>query len=520
MTRARPARRPLLPPSAGAAPSTHHADANRRGAPALRAPAPPAAPSPSPPLAATPPSDLAHDGHVDPRPLRLARHVLAAAAQGSALVVKVRGTLYRAPTLHKAACYADDECVAVGQGGADAVATRGDAGCDNRRAASVACTRHNCANETCANRVEWGLTVQAGGQTAARWTGCKDKGHGLYTTVLVPQGQVLGEYVGEEITLEACRRLQAVSGEKEEREREGGGGGRRGDLIHFAQLSPSFSAQADLASYVMAVKQSATQETIYIDARRVGSLSRFINHAPENEATATAERRDVDGVTRVFFVAKGDMEPNTEVTFDYGDVMMEGVANLDGDGVGDKVREGLRGGGGGGSIKDLSFVFNPPLPPFPAARCTRFRRGQDVHHPRLCAGRVQRHQAPRQSVQRQGPAGRADPAKERGRRCWPPLPAAPQSGRAVQPQERGPRCPAALHATLQAETQRRRAAQSRRRGAAAECVPHRVAVGRLEARHRSRQQGRTGRGQARDDAHGEKQHQVGGGGVAVKQSMG
>ncbi|CAI5727242.1 unnamed protein product [Hyaloperonospora brassicae] len=110
-----------------------------------------------------------------------------------------------------------------------------------------------------------------------------EKGWGLRVLEQVRAGQLVIEYVGEVIN-------------EEEKERR---------LLHHAKHSPE-----DKNMYIMELGKGE-----YIDARFKGSVSRFINHSCDPNCHLLKWR--VKGVNRIAITALTDIEPGTELSYDY-----------------------------------------------------------------------------------------------------------------------------------------------------------------------------------------------------------
>uniref|UniRef100_M4BXT8 Histone-lysine N-methyltransferase n=1 Tax=Hyaloperonospora arabidopsidis (strain Emoy2) TaxID=559515 RepID=M4BXT8_HYAAE len=110
-----------------------------------------------------------------------------------------------------------------------------------------------------------------------------EKGWGLRVLEQVKAGQLVIEYVGEVIN-------------EEEKERR---------LLDHAKHSPE-----DKNMYIMELGKGE-----YIDARFKGSVSRFINHSCDPNCHLLKWR--VKGVNRIAITALKDIEPGTELSYDY-----------------------------------------------------------------------------------------------------------------------------------------------------------------------------------------------------------
>ncbi|CAI5736581.1 unnamed protein product [Peronospora farinosa] len=110
-----------------------------------------------------------------------------------------------------------------------------------------------------------------------------EKGWGLRVLEQVKVGQLVIEYVGEVIN-------------EEEKERR---------LLDHAKNSPE-----DKNMYIMELGKGE-----YIDARFKGSVSRFINHSCDPNCHLLKWR--VKGVNRIAITALKDIEPGTELSYDY-----------------------------------------------------------------------------------------------------------------------------------------------------------------------------------------------------------
>ncbi|CAP30312.2 Protein CBR-MES-2 [Caenorhabditis briggsae] len=115
-------------------------------------------------------------------------------------------------------------------------------------------------------------------------------GNGLFLLESVEKDEFITEYVGERIS---------------DAEAE-----RRGAIYDKIQCSYIFSEFLDKNFYLSSGGA--------IDSNKLGNLSRFANCASEKDATLYARTKVIGGEHRIGFYAKHAMEPNTELTFDYG----------------------------------------------------------------------------------------------------------------------------------------------------------------------------------------------------------
>jgi len=103
------------------------------------------------------------------------------------------------------------------------------------------------------------------------------KGKGLFASELIREGAGVGVYFGEVIDAAELGRRQA----------------RGGRHMYYMQLCAG----------------------LFVDARNMGSDTRFINHS--SRPNCKSEKWAVDGQTWVYIVALRDLAPDTELTFDY-----------------------------------------------------------------------------------------------------------------------------------------------------------------------------------------------------------
>ncbi|ODA76115.1 hypothetical protein RJ55_08398 [Drechmeria coniospora] len=118
-------------------------------------------------------------------------------------------------------------------------------------------------------------------------------GYGLFTAEDIAQDDFIIEYVGELITHDEGVRREA----------------RRGDV---------FDEQSNI-SYVFTLLEN---EGIWVDAAIYGNLSRYINHASENDrwgCNITPRILHVNGEYRIKFTAMRDIRAGEELFFNYGE---------------------------------------------------------------------------------------------------------------------------------------------------------------------------------------------------------
>lgn len=118
-------------------------------------------------------------------------------------------------------------------------------------------------------------------------------GYGLFTAEDIDQDDFIVEYVGELITHDEGVRREA----------------RRGDV---------FDAHSNI-SYVFTLLEN---EGIWVDAAIYGNLSRYINHASENDkrgCNITPRILYVNGEYRIKFTAMRDIQAGEELFFNYGE---------------------------------------------------------------------------------------------------------------------------------------------------------------------------------------------------------
>ncbi|KAF4465493.1 polycomb group medea [Fusarium albosuccineum] len=118
-------------------------------------------------------------------------------------------------------------------------------------------------------------------------------GYGLFTAEFIAQDDFIIEYVGELITHDEGVRREA----------------RRGDV---------FDEESNI-SYVFTLLEN---EGIWVDAAIYGNLSRYINHASENDkrgCNITPRILYVNGEYRIKFTAMRDIEAGEELFFNYGE---------------------------------------------------------------------------------------------------------------------------------------------------------------------------------------------------------
>jgi uncharacterized protein len=107
-------------------------------------------------------------------------------------------------------------------------------------------------------------------------------GSGVYARVAIPEGHKIVEYTGERITKAESERRETARTERI----------RRG---------------FDCATYIFDLNQRHD-----LDARRGGNISRFINHSCAPNCRAEQDRG------RIWILAKRDLMPGEEITYDYG----------------------------------------------------------------------------------------------------------------------------------------------------------------------------------------------------------
>jgi SET domain-containing protein len=107
-------------------------------------------------------------------------------------------------------------------------------------------------------------------------------GRGVYARVAIPEGHKIVEYVGERITKAESERREAVRYERI----------RRG---------------LDGATYIFELNSRYD-----LDGRRGGNLSRFFNHSCDPNCRAEQDRG------RIWIIARRDIMPGEELTYDYG----------------------------------------------------------------------------------------------------------------------------------------------------------------------------------------------------------
>ena len=175
-----------------------------------------------------------------------------------------------------------------------AVDTADDYASDNEEAAVCGCRSRNgektCVDSSCTNVAMQMECVQCnprcGNKRIQRREYAKlsvretpGKGYGLFVEDDVPAGQFLTEYVGELISnKEFSKRLQQRKNEP---------------MMFIMQLKPN----------------------TYVDAREKGSVSRFINHSCE--PNATTDTWIVEGRLRVGIFTSKPLAAGTELSFDY-----------------------------------------------------------------------------------------------------------------------------------------------------------------------------------------------------------
>lgn len=118
-------------------------------------------------------------------------------------------------------------------------------------------------------------------------------GYGLFTAESIPQDDFVIEYMGELITHDEGVRREA----------------RRGDV---------FDEDSNI-SYVFTLLEN---EGIWVDAAMYGNLSRYINHASEQDRTGsniTPRILYVNGEYRIKFTAMRDITAGEELFFNYGE---------------------------------------------------------------------------------------------------------------------------------------------------------------------------------------------------------
>eukprot|EP00736_Rhodelphis_marinus_P009670 Rmarinus@m.29557 len=148
----------------------------------------------------------------------------------------------------------------------------------------VECTDKTCgAGEKCENRV---LSKRRFPKTKVLKT--RDRGWCLQTREPIKKGQVVGEYIGEVISQPEMK--------------------RRMDVCKQLGEKNYYMLTFDLPS------------GLYIDARHKGSVARFMNHSCA--ANCETQKWTAQDHFRVGLVARCDLKPGQELTFDY---QLEGV---------------------------------------------------------------------------------------------------------------------------------------------------------------------------------------------------
>ncbi|CAK4497158.1 unnamed protein product [Aphanomyces euteiches] len=155
---------------------------------------------------------------------------------------------------------------------------------------------YRCGND-CMNRITYMECYQAWNRKLGRSCGNRslqtleapetlvfqtvNRGHGLKSVVFIPKGSTIVEYIGEVIN-------QAMKIDR---------------LAEQAKANEANCYMVELA------------EGVFIDSRRKGNKSRFINHScmPNCEMVKV----DVGPVARLAIVAKEDIVEGTELTYDY-----------------------------------------------------------------------------------------------------------------------------------------------------------------------------------------------------------
>jgi SET domain-containing protein len=146
--------------------------------------------------------------------------------------------------------------------------------CKNRKR-RIECDRTTCnLKGACCNR-RWAMYESR--PTALKVGDTRRMGYGVYALEAVGKGTIVCKYVGEIIDEK----------EKERRAAEPG------------------------CAYLMAYANNK-----YVDAKRYGNESRFINHSCE--PNCRAEEWTVQGVYRIGVVAGRDISTGEEITFNYG----------------------------------------------------------------------------------------------------------------------------------------------------------------------------------------------------------
>lgn len=139
------------------------------------------------------------------------------------------------------------------------------------------------------------------------------KGTGVITTIPIPQNTAVGDYTGEMLTQDEKDQRYLPSLEPMRTQ------------VDLAWIQSRIDrAQTVTGDYVYAVTVPDGKPPIYIDSEDedVGGWTRFVNHSSDPEGCNLVPKsvhESWDGMPRVWFVAKRDIEAGEELCFDYGD---------------------------------------------------------------------------------------------------------------------------------------------------------------------------------------------------------
>lgn len=204
-TRARHAATPPRQAGVDAAPPSIRTRSNRRAAHASTGHAAEASAAPSAPPPATRASPIpGFDASrlVDATPASSAKQVCKATKDGRPVILRVRAPFWCTNGASQNRQPHD-------------VTSANDADCAARRGCQKACTPYNCANRHCHNRAVWALRWRSDDFLAVYWTGCKERGYGLYTTVDLEEDAFIIAYLGEEISYHELKHRYSVAKAKQ-----------------------------------------------------------------------------------------------------------------------------------------------------------------------------------------------------------------------------------------------------------------------------------------------------------------
>lgn len=175
------------------------------------------------------------------------------------------------------------------------------------KATCVECSTQNCkVGVQCSNR-----DIQVGAYPPVEVFQTLTRGCGLRIVSVVTKGTKLIEYIGEYMKMKAFKQQQDVTAPIYAIE--------TGTLSLIGLTAQRLSV---LMTYVYCLG-AITGTGFVIDATRYGNQARFINHACY--PNSRAEKWFVLNTPRIIIVANRDLQPNTEITINYG--QLQAVSN-------------------------------------------------------------------------------------------------------------------------------------------------------------------------------------------------